>query len=57
MWSLNWDLHVYSLTRAGVLYDLGLLLGDLREPRQLKPEGEPLQFKAFSTIKRALSSC
>ena len=36
------------LTRAGVLY-FGHFLGDPREPRQLKPQGKPLQLKAFST--------
>ena len=39
-------------TLFGIVYAyFGLLLGDPREPRQLKPSGEPLQVKAFSTIK------
>ena len=38
------------VTRAGVLY-FGHFLRYPREPRQLKPRGEPLQSKAFSTIK------
>ena len=39
------------LTRAGVLY-FGHFLGAPREPQQLKPEGGPLQLKAFSAINR-----
>ena len=37
----------------------GHVLGAAREPRQLKPSGEPLQLKAFSTryITKALGSC
>ena len=47
---LTWHLRKESyLTRTGVPY-FGHFLGALREPRQLKPQGEPLQLEAFSAI-------
>ena len=42
-----------KLYASWVLF-FGHFLRDPRKPRQLKPQAEPLQLKAFSTIKRAL---